>query len=152
MLCDVQIHALPELISYSPLHISEAFPSSGSCILAKRDLYDARFQLIASGTSGNDSVTLGPDSDGRQSEQDLQFVEAPSDLVPGLYEGGLKTWECSIDLAGYIRTSLNDVITRAKSLRALEVCMSSLSAYILSDCNQCIIYVCSLDAVQQFPR
>ena len=25
-----------------------------------------------------------------------------SDLIPGVYEGGLKVWECSVDLAGYI--------------------------------------------------
>ena len=29
----------------------------------------------------------------------LDFLAAPSDLVPGVYEGGLKTWECSVDLA-----------------------------------------------------
>jgi hypothetical protein len=25
-----------------------------------------------------------------------------SDLVPGIYEGGLKTWECALDLAAYL--------------------------------------------------
>ena len=32
----------------------------------------------------------------------LAFLDAPSDLVPGVYEGGLKTWECSIDLVNYL--------------------------------------------------
>lgn len=54
-----------------------------------------------------------PDS-GMEEEQDseemkehrhaaaLEFIEAPSDLVPRVYEGGLKTWECSIDLVEYL--------------------------------------------------
>jgi protein-histidine N-methyltransferase len=32
----------------------------------------------------------------------LEFIEAPSDLVPDVYEGGLKTWECSLDLVNYL--------------------------------------------------
>jgi protein-histidine N-methyltransferase len=32
----------------------------------------------------------------------LEFIEAPSDLVPGVYEGGLKTWECSLDLVNHL--------------------------------------------------
>jgi protein-histidine N-methyltransferase len=32
----------------------------------------------------------------------LDFLDAPSDLVPGVYEGGLKTWECSLDLVEHL--------------------------------------------------
>ena len=32
----------------------------------------------------------------------LDFLNAPSDLVPGVYEGGLKTWECSLDLVEHL--------------------------------------------------
>jgi hypothetical protein len=35
-------------------------------------------------------------------EQTTAFVDAPADLVPGTYEGGLKTWECALDLAAYL--------------------------------------------------
>jgi hypothetical protein len=35
-------------------------------------------------------------------EQTVAFVDAPADLVPGTYEGGLKTWECALDLADYL--------------------------------------------------
>ncbi|KAF9517810.1 hypothetical protein BS47DRAFT_1371242 [Hydnum rufescens UP504] len=75
------LDALPPAISYSRLII----PSEGEVpiVLPRRDLYDARFQLL--------SLPTG-----------LNFVDAPSDLVPGVYEGGLKTWECSIDLAAYL--------------------------------------------------
>jgi protein-histidine N-methyltransferase len=32
----------------------------------------------------------------------LEFLDAPSDIVLGVYEGGLKTWECSLDLVEYL--------------------------------------------------
>ena len=56
-------------------------------MLTRRDLFDARFQLLALDE---------PD------ERAVAFVDAPADLVPGAYEGGLKTWECALDLAAYL--------------------------------------------------
>lgn len=53
--------------------------------LFKRESHDIDFELIA-----NDVTTLPSDSD----------------LVTNVYEGGLKTWECSIDLVKLL-TSLN---------------------------------------------
>lgn len=47
------------------------------------------------------------------------FIAAPSDLVPGVYEGGLKTWECSLDLIAYMESQGTSEIT-GKSV--LEVC------------------------------
>lgn len=60
------------MLSYSSINI----PNSNLSI-PRRDLFDAKFQLI---------------------DQDQNFVNDKSDLIPGLYEGGLKSWECSIDL------------------------------------------------------
>ncbi|KAJ7646574.1 hypothetical protein FB45DRAFT_1098493 [Roridomyces roridus] len=76
------LDSLPPLISFSPLPIH---------------LFDARFQLISEGH--------GDESSGRDLRPPtaaLGFLDAPSDLVPGVYEGGLKTWECSLDLVGYL--------------------------------------------------
>jgi hypothetical protein len=78
-----QLSALPEALSYSPLTL----PGSNGHVLARRDLFDARFQL---------RVLDEPD------ERTAAFVDAPADLVPGAYEGGLKTWECALDLAAYL--------------------------------------------------
>ena len=61
--------------------------SNGGHVLARRDLFDARFQPLALDE---------PD------ERTAAFVDAPADLVPGAYEGGLKTWECALDLAAYL--------------------------------------------------
>jgi protein-histidine N-methyltransferase len=37
------------------------------------------------------------ESDAETSEKQ-EYVDASSDLIPGLYEGGLKTWEGGVDL------------------------------------------------------
>jgi len=66
-------------------------PSAGDhpeISLSRRDLFDARFQLISqAGTEQPDQPVEG-----------LEFLDTPSDLLPGVYEGGLKTWESSLDL------------------------------------------------------
>lgn len=67
--------------------------SSGRLLtLTRRDLFDARFQLIS-----DDDVLTHP-----AKVSALDFIDAPSDLVPGVYEGGLKTWECSLDIVNYL--------------------------------------------------
>jgi protein-histidine N-methyltransferase len=87
-----QLSALPEALSYSPITLPAPAGSGGTCrpghTLARRDLFDVRFQLSLSHEQ--------PD------EQTTAFVDAPADLVPGTYEGGLKTWECALDLAAYL--------------------------------------------------
>ncbi|KAF8056660.1 hypothetical protein FPV67DRAFT_1611377 [Lyophyllum atratum] len=89
------LERLPSLISYSPLVIP-IIPVT----LVRRDLFDARYQLIA--PSNDDVPTKKGEGKEREREDGLAFVEAPSDLVPGVYEGGLKTWECSVDLGGWL--------------------------------------------------
>jgi hypothetical protein len=109
-----QLDHLPSRISFSWIHIPGASTTSQPIKLARRDLYDARFQLIAESEqeTGVDSETKEPSA--------LDFVEAPSDLVPGVYEGGLKTWECSVDLVSYM-DSLQVPISRIRGKRILEV-------------------------------
>jgi len=88
--------------------------------LARRDLFDARFQLISEGAGDG----AGNQEDGvNDRTQALEFLDAPSDLVPGVYEGGLKTWECSLDLVDYLEgTDGGDV----RGMRVLEVGLSLL--------------------------
>ncbi|KAJ6598449.1 hypothetical protein DFH09DRAFT_1131795 [Mycena vulgaris] len=89
------LESLPPLISYSPLSIPLS-SSRKTVTLARRDLFDARFQLISEGRGDE------PSSDTPAPASALGFLDAPSDLVPGVYEGGLKTWECSLDLVDYL--------------------------------------------------
>ncbi|KAF9652592.1 hypothetical protein BDM02DRAFT_3266297 [Thelephora ganbajun] len=111
------LDTLPSLISYSPLQIL----SSGNhpeIFLSRRDLFDARFQLISqTGTEQSDQV------------EGLEFLDAPSDLLPGVYEGGLKTWESSLDLV-QVLSSINFELS---GRNILEVgCGTAIpSAYLL---------------------
>ena len=45
------------------------------------------------------------------------------DIIPNVYEGGFKTWECSVDLSNYV---CSNVITHdeslAKDIFVIEVC------------------------------
>ncbi|KAF8646923.1 hypothetical protein AX16_007015 [Volvariella volvacea WC 439] len=93
------LNNLPSKISYSPLVVRVAQAGNEKdIVIPRRDLFDARFQLIA-----DDEQEEG---DGEKLKADLEdalkFIETPSDLVPGVYEGGLKTWECSVDLVEYL--------------------------------------------------
>ena len=82
--------------------------------ISRRDLYDARFQVIV-----NDKEH-GPAEEDPTSKE-LEFLEAPSDLVSGVYEGGLKTWECSLDLAAHAHELFVQPGAKHKSSRILEV-------------------------------
>lgn len=106
---------LPSVLSYSFLNIP-VLPGSSqqdTVTLLRRDLFDARYQLI----SQVDAPGLSKDTNevreirtpdtiaGCNTEENvkpelesLAFINNPSDLVPGVYEGGLKTWECALDL------------------------------------------------------
>jgi protein-histidine N-methyltransferase len=96
----VQASSLPELISYSPIVIP--LESGKTLTLPRRDLFDARFQLIAQGDDLEPNEDNSEAASGAAGPSALRFLDAPSDLVPGVYEGGLKTWECSLDLAAYM--------------------------------------------------
>lgn len=80
-----QRELLPEKLSFSPIEV----PFGSSFLrLARRDLFDVRFQLL------ND-------------EESAQGVaDTHTDLIPGVYEGGLKTWECSLDLVATLAERL----------------------------------------------
>ncbi|KDE03995.1 hypothetical protein MVLG_05564 [Microbotryum lychnidis-dioicae p1A1 Lamole] len=110
------IDTLPPLISYSPVRIplsppnpststSDSSNPSTETILLKRDLFDARFQIL-SDHSQKDRDDGEAKIDERQKEDGLVHVESidqDSDLVKGVYEGGLKVWECSLDLVRVLR-------------------------------------------------
>ena len=50
------------------------------------------------------------------------------DIAPNIYEGGFKTWECSMDLASYVNYSLGTLhLAAPKKLHVVEVCPSLTS-------------------------
>ncbi|KAJ7090913.1 hypothetical protein B0H15DRAFT_837306 [Mycena belliarum] len=120
------LDALPPLISYSPLPIPLSSRRE-TATLARRDLFDARFQLISEG--GNDE----PTTESSAPVSALNFLDVPSDIVPGVYEGGLKTWECSLDLVDYLDGLENPGNSYFSGKHILEVgCGTGMpSVYIL---------------------
>ena len=64
-----------------------------------------------------------------------EYLSEKSDLVKNVYEGGLKIWECSIDLVQYLK---NNQISLNKSLKVLELgCGAALPGlYCLNKVNE----------------
>ncbi|KDR72512.1 hypothetical protein GALMADRAFT_73561 [Galerina marginata CBS 339.88] len=128
------LDTIPALISYSPLSIPLSSPRKATTLI-RRDLFDARFQLISEGAG--DAT-----DDAYQEEQALAFLDAPSDLVPGVYEGGLKTWECSLDLVDYLDSLKDASVPSPKTFvgkKVLEVgCGTGVpSSYIFREVLSC---------------
>ncbi|PPQ74367.1 hypothetical protein CVT26_000685 [Gymnopilus dilepis] len=131
---------LPSLISYSPLSIPLSGPSKLTTLI-RRDLFDARFQLISEGAGDVEDDNTEESSESgsgslRAGKQALAFLDAPSDLVPRVYEGGLKTWECSLDLVDYLdQLKQSSNLTKYVGKKALEVgCGTGVpSMYILRE-------------------
>ncbi|RPD55528.1 hypothetical protein L226DRAFT_537017 [Lentinus tigrinus ALCF2SS1-7] len=112
---------LPPAISFSPISIP--LSSGGETVLSRRDLFDARFQLISDDDAGA--------KDGRS---EVDFVDAPSDLVPGVYEGGLKTWECSLDIVDCLDSIYGaEIGSKIRGKRVIELgCGTAIpSMYLL---------------------
>ncbi|EIW74376.1 hypothetical protein CONPUDRAFT_133063 [Coniophora puteana RWD-64-598 SS2] len=90
---DHLLATLPPALSYATLPVPET-----DIALARRDLFDARFQVLAQADPSEPARA----ADGSTSSDALAFLDAPSDLLPRVYEGGLKTWECALDLAAHV--------------------------------------------------
>lgn len=74
----------------------------------KRNLEDVKFQ-IAQEDDDLDTVQNGDDSKPKDTATstglggaEMLALAGTSDLVKGVYEGGLKTWECALDLVAYL--------------------------------------------------
>ncbi|KAL3475347.1 hypothetical protein BJX99DRAFT_159529 [Aspergillus californicus] len=92
---DEWLSTFPSQISYNKCLIrSASFGSresteSGQLAIARRDVFDIRAQLMA--------------EDGAEEENGKLIAGLEEgDITPNFYEGGFKTWECSIDLAGLV--------------------------------------------------
>ncbi|MCJ1249221.1 hypothetical protein MMC30_006444 [Trapelia coarctata] len=116
-LIEPQLHTLDEMLAQLPSQISYtthsfplASPDSGTLCLPRRDLFDIRAQVMA--------------------EEDLTNLENYSstgllsdDILSRVYEGGFKTWECSIDLARYLTRLLkaSDLVLSGRMVHVIEL-------------------------------
>ncbi|EKG18545.1 hypothetical protein MPH_04347 [Macrophomina phaseolina MS6] len=76
------LQSLPDKISYAIQEIES--PSGKKLSLPRRELFDVRVQLMAEDDGSDPDPLTGLDE---------------SDIRTNIYEGGFKTWECSVDLA-----------------------------------------------------
>ncbi|KAJ1552552.1 Histidine protein methyltransferase 1, partial [Nowakowskiella sp. JEL0078] len=73
--------------------IAEPVTFSSDFRLYRRNLSDVKFEI-----ADNDELDL---TEGTLATA----IVAQSDLIPSVYEGGLKTWECASDLVEYLRNA-----------------------------------------------
>ncbi|KAI8982553.1 hypothetical protein BDB01DRAFT_723549 [Pilobolus umbonatus] len=114
---DILTSPLPRTIQADILQIPKV-----DTIIYKRTLADVKFQMAEQDTLDDQS---------RDTEVlPMLNLSGNTDLVKGVYEGGFKTWECSIDMVQYLSTLPREKITNK---RILELgCGSSLpSLYLL---------------------
>lgn len=107
----VQLATLPDHLCYSTIQIES--PTGKTINLPRRDLSDIRVQLMAEDEAANDSTL-----------HDLE----DSDIRTGVYEGGFKTWECSVDLASILldRGPRKDIDELVRCDQIIEVSLSTL--------------------------
>jgi hypothetical protein len=51
----------------------------------------------------------------------LSEINKTCDIIKGIYEGGLKSWECSFDLAKYMHSNIDQMTKDKKKLQILEL-------------------------------
>lgn len=105
-----QLATLPDRLHYSTVRIES--PTGKILHLPRRELYDIRVQLMAEDEAGNDETLNDIDK---------------SDIRTGVYEGGFKTWECSLDLASLLldRGPRKDIDELVRCDQVVEVCIVS---------------------------
>ncbi|GAA5888030.1 hypothetical protein JCM6882_000256 [Rhodosporidiobolus microsporus] len=92
------LETLPPLLSYTAVTVPlSSTPSqiSRQLSLLRRDLFDARFQVL---NQDEEDEEGSKPAEGKGKQREELFIDEQTDLVKGVYEGGLKTWECSLDL------------------------------------------------------
>lgn len=84
----------------------------------KRTLADVKFQIAR--------------------QDDLEADQTPmiemagnTDLIKGIYEGGFKTWECSIDLVEFMHTKMDDDLLKNKKVLEVKI---GVYSYIGNPC------------------
>ncbi|KAM0286932.1 hypothetical protein ACHAQH_000616 [Verticillium albo-atrum] len=104
---------LPSKIAYSMLYVTL---DSGEVVqLPRRELWDVRVQLMA-----EDDAADGPEGLGSH------------DVKTGVYEGGFKSWESSVDLVKVLDTEKLLAPARQRTLRIIELgCGTALPSLAL---------------------
>ncbi|KAJ2162249.1 hypothetical protein GGF46_000866 [Coemansia sp. RSA 552] len=95
--------------------------------LWKRQIDDVQFQLAQQDSMDSSNSTSAV-------KQAIASDSNAADVIKGEYEGGLKTWECSMDLLGYLVEHGDTLLPAQQQLQVLELgCGTALpSLHILA--------------------
>eukprot|EP01135_Chromosphaera_perkinsii_P000300 Nk52_evm69s62 gene=Nk52_evmTU69s62 len=85
----------------------------------------------------NVEVLLAETGKDKEDGDVAKAVQHNSDLIPGVYEGGMKTWECSLDLVRFCASHMD-----FKGLRVIELgCGSALPGiYAAMNSAKCVYF------------
>jgi protein-histidine N-methyltransferase len=104
---------LPSKMAYSCLAVQL---DDGSTVqLPRRELWDVRVQLMA-------------EDDGDAAASDAAEGLGKHDVKTGVYEGGFKSWESSVDLVKVLAADPSLSSRGGKPLRVIEVSLSPVAA------------------------
>lgn len=117
-------HSLPSTLHYELAHIPVTKGSGAAnavlttlstgaekevVTLYKRNLEDVKFQMAqeddefdVEGNANTPNEITGTTETSGPGGVEMLALAGKSDLVKGVYEGGLKTWECALDLVAYL--------------------------------------------------
>ncbi|KAG8723325.1 hypothetical protein FRC09_003769 [Ceratobasidium sp. 395] len=101
-------HQLSDMLGNLPDDISYSSVRAGDLCIPRRELFDVRMRLMT--LEAQTDKEEWSKEDFSEDQAAIEFVSRPSDLVPRVYEGGLKTWECSLDLANYVVDPQFDIV------------------------------------------
>lgn len=110
--------------------------------IPRRELWDVRVQIMAEDSLGNDETKNGNDrsdrdeisvaEDGKGNGKGIEGL-GKDDVKTGVYEGGFKSWECSVDLVRVLaaeRSKRGEDDNLIACRKILEVRNILISSYI----------------------
>ncbi|BFZ54239.1 Histidine protein methyltransferase 1 [Savitreella phatthalungensis] len=127
--------SLEELMKFLPLTL--AYGTVSGLDIPRRELWDLKHQLMAE----HDTV---------EEEDALRYLGS-DDVIAGLYEGGFKTWECSVDLARLLQTQtpVQTILELGcgSALPALTLLKTGGTRIVLQDYNEAVLRYLTLPNV-----
>lgn len=103
-----QTHTLREILDLMPAHVAfELIPEmerAHGLRLLRRPLWDVRIQMM------QEDQLNGVAPDGLEQGRSLGLGD--EDVLRGVYEGGLKSWESSYDLASILQEDLETLLDK----------------------------------------
>ncbi|KXS21575.1 hypothetical protein M427DRAFT_93496 [Gonapodya prolifera JEL478] len=97
-----------ELLTFPRPNFSDSSsPIPSRFTLARREISDIKFQLAQNDPEVSQSHDVSQPLEKLETSALVRSMTDRTDLIPGVYEGGLKTWECSLDLVDYLSRTFN---------------------------------------------